>query len=227
MLRLSAVTAHDAAVVDGVIDAPPIPIAYVQHNFMTPTSGVSVPVGFPLQQTAGNFNIVVIGWDNSGVVESVLDSAGNTYARAGSVTGFQEIHYATNIAGGNNTVTVKFTSNVGFPDIRILEYSGIAATNPVDDVNGQTDASGGTQLSSGSITTTHAYDLLFAADTVGATTTAGTGGWTERLRTADYNIAEDTIVDSTGTYKADAMQSGSSYWAMQIVAFKGALDAAP
>ena len=68
---------------------------------------------FGLPQTAGNLNIVVVGWnDITSTVSSVTDSLGNTYAQAaGLVTGSAErqaIYYAKNIAGGSNTVTVAF-----------------------------------------------------------------------------------------------------------------------
>ena len=42
-----------------------------------------MPVTFPAAQTAGDLNVVVVGWsDNTSTVQSVKDSAGNTYTLA-------------------------------------------------------------------------------------------------------------------------------------------------
>ncbi len=87
-------------------------INFVQQNNKTLNpSGSSVVVAYPNAQTAGNSNIVVVGWnDTSAAVKSVTDSRGNSYALAvGPTAGkalTQSIYYANKIAGGSNTVTV-------------------------------------------------------------------------------------------------------------------------
>src|SRR5215467_13362887 len=88
------------------------PIAFVQTNSAVPqTPSTSVAVAYRSAQTAGNLNVVVVGWnDATAVVQSIVDSSGNVYqlavgptTRAGSAT--QSIYYAANIgaapAGGN------------------------------------------------------------------------------------------------------------------------------
>ncbi|MBV8050470.1 MAG: hypothetical protein JOZ80_04740, partial [Acidobacteriaceae bacterium] len=92
-------------------------------------SAPSVSVAFTNAQTAGDLNVVAVGWgDNTSAVSSVTDTKGNTYVRAvgpSSISGLQHsIYYAKNIAGGSNTVTVKFNEAAAYPDVRILEYSG-------------------------------------------------------------------------------------------------------
>src|SRR5262249_60802853 len=96
----------------------------------TPQSTVTVT--FSGAQTAGNLNVVAVGWnDTTAQVSSVTDSKGNVYARAvGPVTLSgtlsQSIYYAKNIgtaAAGSNKVTVAFSQAAAYPDIRILEYS--------------------------------------------------------------------------------------------------------
>ena len=70
----------------------------------------------------------------------VTDNRGNAYVLAVGPTvqlgfGTQSIYYAANIAAAAadaNTVTVTFAAGVPYADIRIAEYSGIAAGNPVD-----------------------------------------------------------------------------------------------
>jgi hypothetical protein len=83
-------------------------INFVQQNSKTLNpSGSSVVVAYPKPQTAGNSNIVVVGWnDTSADVKSVSDSLGNSYALAvGPTAGTaltQSIYYANKIAAGSN-----------------------------------------------------------------------------------------------------------------------------
>src|SRR5437016_5594416 len=113
-------------------------ISFVQVNAATPqTPSTSVAVPYAVAQTAGNLNIVAVGWDNTtSTVSSVSDSRGNAYAQAGTtVTGTgirQAIYYAKNIAAGSNTVTVSFNQATPFVDVRILEYSGLDTASPLD-----------------------------------------------------------------------------------------------
>src|SRR5262245_29526236 len=59
-------------------------ITFVQGSFATPqTARSSVAVSYAGAQTAGNLNVVVVGWnDTSAQVQSVSDSRGNVYQRA-------------------------------------------------------------------------------------------------------------------------------------------------
>jgi hypothetical protein len=66
-------------------------------------------------------------------------------------------------------VTVTFDAPAVYPDIRILEYSGIDQVSTVDAVAG---ATGNSQTSSsGAVTTTNDSDLLVGANTVQTLTT--------------------------------------------------------
>ena len=144
------------------------------------TNQSSVPVTYTSAQTAGNTNILAIGWNNAtSNITSVTDSAGNTYqlavptARGSGVS--QAIYYAKNIkaaAAGTNTVTATFNTATPYVDVRALEYSGLDPVNPFDV---GTSASGtGTSANSGTVTTTAANALIFGA---GITT-----GWLRRTR---------------------------------------------
>src|SRR6185369_11962585 len=166
-------------------------ITYVQGNSAVPqTPQTTVTVPYTGAQTAGDLNVVVVGWNDSiRTVASVTDSKGNTYAAAvgptvltGSLS--QTIYYAKNIVGataGSNSVTVTFSGAAAFPDIRILEYVGADLVNPVD-------------------------------------VTAAGSGFTQRLLTVpDGDIAEDRMVTAVGSYSAVApITSGG--WIMQMVA---------
>ncbi len=207
--------------------------SYVQGNFAAPDSSkISVTVTFNAAQVAGDLNVVVVGWDNSASVSSVTDHSGNTYLRAvGSTTNnglVQSIYYAKNIAAaaaGANVVTVTFSSTATYPDIRILEYSGLDPSSPLDGVIAGTGS--GTTTNSGSLTTTNANDLLVAANIVSNMTTAAGTGFTSRLLSSDGNIAEDRNVTAIGTYDATATQNGSNRWVMQMVAFKASSGPPP
>src|SRR4029077_35380 len=129
-----------------------------------------VAVTYSKAQTAGDLNVVVVGWNDSNAqVSSVRDSKGNVYGlavgpTAQSGTATQAIYYAKNIvaaAAGGNTVTVVFNTGANSPDIRIAEYSGVDATNPVDVVAAAQGS--GTVSNSGSATTSSANDLLVGA----------------------------------------------------------------
>ncbi|HWW92231.1 MAG TPA: Ig-like domain-containing protein [Vicinamibacteria bacterium] len=211
-------------------------IAFVQRNYATPqTPASSVSVLFNGAQSAGNLNVVVVGWnDTTAQVSSVTDTKGNAYqlavgptAIAGALT--QAIYYARNIAAaaaGANTVKVSFTVGAVYPDIRILEYGGMDPISPVDV---KASATGSTTTSSTpAVVTTNASDLLFAANIVATWTTGAGTGWTSRVITSpDGDIAEDRVVSAVGSYKATAPLGSSGPWIMQLVAFKAISSAPP
>ncbi|MBV8143050.1 MAG: hypothetical protein JOZ60_13510, partial [Verrucomicrobia bacterium] len=151
-------------------------------------------------QTAGNLNVVIVGWNSTTVnVSSITDSNGNTYQLAIGPTTFpsnslsQSIYFAKNIAKGSNTVMVNFSGPATYPDIRIAEYSGLDPTSPLDVVKGATGT--GTSSSTGPFTTTNASDVLVAANIVTSSTTGAGANFTSRLITVpDSDIIEDRAV---------------------------------
>ena len=188
----------------------------------------AVSLTYGSAQTAGDLNVVVVGWnDTVSSVTSVTDTKGNIYSLAvGPTRGTslsQSIYYAKNIvaaAAGANTVVVKFSQTPAGPDIRILEYSGLSTTSPLDVTQGAFGDS--SSASSGSATTTAANELIFGANMV-STATAGPGStFTSRIITASGNIAEDSIVSTTGSYSATAPLTSSGNWVMQMATFKAA-----
>ena len=149
-----------------------------------------MPVTFAAAQTAGNLNVVIVGWnDAAATVTSVKDSKGNNYLLAGtpvvlSSAGLsQSIYYAKSIgaaAANANTVTVTFNVATGNPDVRILEYSGLDPSSPLDGVVGATGTSA--TSSSGAATTSNASDVLVSNSVPTVTTGAGSN-FTKRLIT--------------------------------------------
>jgi hypothetical protein len=207
---------------------PPPTISFIQVNAANPqTPQTTVTVAYTLAQRVGDLNVVVVGWnDSTATVSSVKDTLGNVYALAvgptvQSGTASQSMYYAKNIAAAAanaNTVTVKFNGSAIFADIRILEYSGLDTTNPLDVAAG---ASGNSATSSSAVTTTNANDLIIGANVVQTGTPGAGAGFTSRIITSpDSDIVEDRVVTALGSYSATAPVSGPAPWIMQIVAFK-------
>ena len=93
---------------------------------------------------------------------------------------------------------VAFSQAAAYADIRILEYAGIDPVNALDGVAGASGTAG--TADSGPLTTTNANDLLFGANmTTGATSGPGTGFTSRTITIPDSDIAEDRIVDPTGS----------------------------
>jgi hypothetical protein len=209
-----------------VATAPP---AFQQVNSAVPqTNQSAVAAAYTAAQTAGNTNILAIGWNNAtSNITSVTDSAGNTYqlavptARGAGLS--QAIYYAKNIKAapaGTNTVTVRFDTPTPYVDVRATEYSGLDATNPFD--IGASASGTSATANSGNVTTT-APGLLFGAGmTTGGFSTAGTGFTTRLITNPDADIAADRLVGSAGAYNAAANLSGSAAWIMQVAAFRAA-----
>jgi putative Ig domain-containing protein/IPT/TIG domain-containing protein/VCBS repeat protein/fibronectin type III domain protein len=209
---------------------------FVQRNYAVPQSSLSsVTVSFTAAQTAGDLNVVVVGWnDSTQHVQSVTDSKGNVYTSAVGPTvmagfGSQSIYYAKNISAAfaaENSVTVTFDGPAAFPDIRIAEYSGIDLVNPID-VTAAAQGSDATS-DSGTLTTTNAVDLLLGANLVKTATMAAGNGYISRVVTVpDGDILMDRVVSATGSYSATAPLSSAGPWIMQLVAFRAAGSSPP
>jgi hypothetical protein len=193
-------------------------IKFIQGNYQAPqSSSTSVAVTYTAAQSAGDLNVVIVGWnDASTTVSSVTDMSGNTYTLAVGPTvqpgtalkgGLsQAIYYAKNIASATangNAVTVSFSAAAAAPDVRILEYSGLNPTSPLDVTAAAVGNS--TTSSSGTATTTSASELLVGANMVFTRTKGPGAGFTSRIITKpDGDIAEDQIVSATGSYQATA-----------------------
>jgi len=206
--------------------------SFVQGNSGPSTiqsSNSSVAVSYLNPQTAGNLNIVVVGWgDTTSSISSITDTQGNTYTPAvgpTSTTGLQQsIYYAKNTIGGSNKVTVTFNQAAAYPDVRVLEYSGADTTNPLDVTAAGTGT--GTAANSGSATTASSNELIFGAGTTGTAFSAAGSGFTSRMINIYGNIAEDKLVTSSGSYNATATTS-SSNWVMQMATFRSSGSSPP
>ncbi len=220
---------QSGSLANGFTYTVPVAISFSQVASATPQSPTAtVPVSYPAAQTAGDLNVVVVGWnDMTSTVQSVKDSAGNNYSLAigpTSGTGMQQsIYYAANIAGGSNTVTVTFSEAAAYPDVRILEYRGVTGVDVTAGASGSSTAA-----NSGAATTTSANELIFGADMVATTTGAAGSGFTSRIITSpDGDIAEDKVVTTAGSNSATATLNGSGPWVMQMVTFSAVSGPVP
>src|SRR6185437_15295590 len=133
------------------------------------------------------------------------------------------IYYAGGVAAApaGNAVTVMFDGAADYPDLRIVEYSGIDPTRPLDGVIGSSGT--GDTSSSGSLTTTNGNDLLVAANYVAQTTSAADPAYTLQIMTSpDGDLVEDRLVSAAGSQAATATLSASGWWVMQLAAFRAA-----
>jgi hypothetical protein len=206
---------------DVTTNGPATP-AFKQVVSATPQSSPTSVAATYAAQTAGNMNVVIIGWRNSTTtISSVVDTAGNTYQVAAPLTRgtsvSQAIYYAKNITGGTPTVTVTFSAASAFPDLRIMEYSGLDTTAPLNTAASLIGSA--TPGNSGILDTTVPTTLLVAAGTAQTSFSAPGSGYTQRILTSpNANIVEDRIVTTTGPYSATATSSGN--WVTQMAAFK-------
>ena len=180
----------------------------------------SLSVAFDSQQLAGDMILVVAAWDGSGA-PTISDSHGNTYAQVQTTrsngSDFQAIYYAANIAAGSNTVTLQLSQQAGTAGLRIAEYAGVVASNPLEHASLSSGSS--TQMTLALLATANAHDLIVAANTVESSTTGIDASYASRL-TDLGNVLFDKVVTQPGTYNASATQSTNSGWVFQIMAFK-------
>jgi len=208
-----------------VADTPGPGPTFVQQSYATPqTPQSSVSVTYAGAETAGDANILAIGWnDTTASIASVSDTVGNVYHPA--VATFrgngmsQAIYYAAGIAGaGTNQVTVTFDQPAVFVDLRLTEYAGLKIVSPFD--VGTSATGSGSAAATGAITTGTAGELLFAAGMTGATFTTPVSGYTSRvITTPDGDLVEDALGIAAGSHSASASLS-SGTWILQLAAFK-------
>jgi hypothetical protein len=206
---------------------PPPPTDFVQVAAATPqTASADVSVAYTAAQTAGDFDIVVVGWnDTVAQVTSIGDSSGNLYSLAVGPTAesdrlSQSIYYSPNIraaAAGANVVSVTFSAAAQYVDLRVVEYRGIAAVNPLDQTsqgNGMTAAA-----SAPAVTTTYSNELIFAAGMTTGTFQPVASPFVQRIITMqDGDSVEDQIATSLGSYGVTAQQNGA--WVMDLATFR-------
>jgi len=205
-------------------------IKLVQHTGKDAGTTNSSSLAFTSNNTAGNFIAVVIRAGKSGQVLNVSDSHGNTYKQAVLLNMTLDgetnaVYYAENIAGGANTVTVSDNISAATLRFSIMEYSGVALTNSLD--NASAAEGTGTAPSTANAPTSWGGDLLLGEIVTAnpAAYTAGAGYKIEDFVPAEPNtklIGEDQIQTTAGNASANATIGASDNWGAVFAAFKSA-----
>jgi hypothetical protein len=223
-------TVGDAA---GDVAVPDVPenqaIEFVQGRASLFDDARAVPLPFANTEAAGDLNLVIVSWANNATIAAVRDDQNTTYLPATSRLAVAsttkrvvlQVFYAANVPATKPTITVEFDSNAKAPEVRIAEYSGLAATTPIDIVH--TAEGTGQDLDTGTLTTTHAHDLLVAAEVSTDVVNVTDASFTNRTQLAvSGDVVEDREVTATGDYHASAQLAQSSPWIMAMIAFIGA-----
>jgi len=212
---------------DASPDAAPPPISFVQIGVADNTSA-TVAVDFPDAQLSADLNVVFVCWINpptAVTVTSVTDGTGNTYQRAlgpivqGGMS--QSVYYSCGVAATlTNTVTVRFSAKPNGDDVRIVEYSGIAASACYD--HGVSNHDNTMAADSGNVTTSEARELLVAGNCTFGTTTETDPTYTSEGGIDDFgDIVEDKVSTAAGAYNATDKQNSVNDWVLQLVSFTG------
>lgn len=216
-------------------------IAQVQRKSAASTSdSTSHSITFDSAPTQGNLLVVVYSSDGGGAAGPNGGWTPVTGTDGVLSADFTAVICWYKIAGASESSTISFTfasaSNLA---VTAYEYSGIAASSPVDKVAGNSPGSStGTCATGTTATTTQADELLIAG--VGQTTAGGgtlrtIASWNNSF-TAELHIAStgspvntsisvaSRIVSATGTYSSTATFSGgnSNHPSAGIVTFKAA-----
>jgi hypothetical protein len=209
--------------IDAMVDARDGSRAgFVQVTSATSNGGVTVNKSYSFDQTAGDLNVVFIGWTSSGShVTSVTDTAGNAYALGvaegyGNVLG-QTAYYAANIKPGPNTVSVTFNQTTENLDLRIVEYAGVATADALD--TSVSTVSSGMVATTGTFITTAPHTIVVAGFMMSGAATGAGNGCTERIITGVGNLVEDFEKLTAGGGEATAPQDQNGAYIGQAAVF--------
>lgn len=183
--------------------------------------------------TSGNCIAVAVStYENTAVVSSVTDTAGNTYTRVRgdthSFAGSQEIWVAKNITGhASNVVTATFSASVASGRrINVSQFSGRDPSSPVHDSD-VGSVTFGTSVTSGSVDGSDGFADAFAcvctSGTPGASDTiTNPASYTERTRVTSPAVSEAYTRTNipTGSQTVAASWSPSGDAIIQVVVLK-------
>jgi hypothetical protein len=175
--------------------------------------------------------VVAANWNSAVVPASATDGDGNTYTRHNLVSNGNErlavfsAHAAAGLPSGS-PITVTFSGSTAYCRVMAVSFTGVAATNAVDQLNTAAPVGSGVPWNTGSITTTFAETLLFGAAGAAGNRTSTPGlGWTEIHDVSGSAADEGTTTvyrttASMGTFEATGTWSAAVPRTGAIVAFK-------
>jgi hypothetical protein len=223
-------TTHGVPVtLDVITGATPLLVQAAAGTATSTVTSLSATFGAP---TASGHLLVLSASVYAGATNrltAVTDSAGNTWTRVGAYLASGhfsdgELWYAAN-ANPTTTITVKVASAASIA-VEVLEFSGIAASNPLDTSAGTSNT--GTAPDSGKLTPAASTELVVGfiaghgnAQALSVTTPgytvqaqATTTGTAVTVRTAYQVLSSASPIGIAGSFAT------SMYWAAGVAAFK-------
>ena len=207
-----------------VEEPPPVAIAHVQSVSYYAASGA-----YPGNVVAGNLLVVGVsgapaptGVSNTGTcgVQSWTQAVAHAEPPA-----YLRIYWAIASGSGSCSISVAGGSDIGFT---AHEYSGVAASSPID-ATAVSTVSSTANPTTAALSTSVAGCLLFAYwadESTGQASISARSGYTENERgenLSHYHWAGDTIAGAAGSYTAGCtLASTANSWCMAQVAFKPA-----
>jgi hypothetical protein len=217
----------------GVVQGSNSGIGLVQRSSAQGTRVASIAVSFPGSNTAGNLIVALVRASTTMQTVTMSDAMGNNYVDAVQqvqTTDGHQVHifYATNIAGGANTVRATFSGTNGHPWLAIFEYSGLSTTHPLDRTASAQGS--GTAASSGATAQTRAANELVTSAlglpaSSSAFITAGSGYVIEQQNAASpgsRGAAEDEIASAERAFAGTYRLSSSTNWSAAVATFSTA-----
>ena len=137
-------------------------VSFVQSTSTDCGKVTQCTITFGSPTTAGDFFVVsswIVAQNRTVTVTSTQgDSFSNAFKIEAPTTAETGIYYAPNVGGGTTSLSVSISGAAAFMDFIIAEYSGVAASNPLDKVSTSTATSA--HPTTGSVTTSNANELL-------------------------------------------------------------------
>jgi len=177
---------------------------------------------------AGDLLVLEVSYNDAEAPISVVDSNGTPQAAIAFESSTSEalgIYYVPNAAAGTHTFTVTVSTAASYY-LFAEEFSGVAATSPLDGTMPAVNTGSGTALASNSVTPSHSGDLAITGLTVYAATTLSS--WTNGFALGNSGSINLTsawayqVYNSTSPLTAGVTIGTSSSYGMGIVLFKSA-----
>jgi len=180
--------------------------------------------------TTGNLLVVCVGRTSAsgGAVQSVSDTAGNTYSLCAesknpgaSQTEETEVWYAKNITGNaSNVITATYSISASKRRIIVLQYSGADLTAPYE--TGEYEMGSGTSITSGSFSPAASGNVNVACAFTDDTTTYSAGtNYVSRGQVGTIPLGSmDRIGAPSGAQTATMNSSGNNLQVMSVGSFK-------
>ena len=197
--------------------------AHVQSASAHVSNATAIRVKLPDAVQSGDLLVAYSRW-SGGEPITIGDDQSNAWSDSGS--GLvqwsddegSQVLYASGVAAGSTTITVRFSAPVSDGALYVHEYSGVDDSDPVDVASA--GSGNGERLASRTIGTTQDGDLLFGAGSTDSGAIVNSGNNYDGRSADGREIVEDRIAGDAGKYRATAWADEPDEWVMQVVAFR-------